>query len=125
VGFLHCHGSEGVHPEQILQSARVVQKGRYCRCWGYWKEGWHSGRADCHLSRNCCFAWALIHMAEVIVEGQASSDCVPVFASMSACSLPGMLVWEGVHMVRRFQPSYISVLAVVRVSHTYWWLCWL
>jgi hypothetical protein len=60
-----------------------------------------------------------------MVEEQCIKDCAPVFASLSACSLPGMLVWEGVHMVRRFQPSCVSVLAVVRVSRAYWWLCWL
>jgi hypothetical protein len=36
------------------------------------------------------------------VEGQVSSDCAPVFASVSAYSLPGMLVWDGVHNVERF-----------------------
>jgi hypothetical protein len=69
VGSSHCHGLEGVHPERILKSAWVVWNGRYHRCLGYWKEGWHSGRADCQLLRNCCCAWALIHAAEVIVEG--------------------------------------------------------
>jgi hypothetical protein len=123
VGSSLCHGSEGVRPERILKSARVVRKGRYRRCLGYWKEGWHSGRADCQLSRNCCRAWTLSHAAEVIVEGQVSSDFAPVFASVSACSLPGMLVWEGVHNVERFQPPFVNVSAVVRVSRAYWWLC--
>jgi hypothetical protein len=59
------------------------------------------------------------------VEGQAISDCAPVFASVSACSLPVMLVWEGVHTVRRFQASFVNVSAVARVSRAYWWLCWL
>jgi hypothetical protein len=69
MGSLHCHRSEGIHPEQILKSAQVVWKGRCCRCLGYWKEGWYSRRADCQLLSNCYCTWALSHVAEVIVEG--------------------------------------------------------
>jgi hypothetical protein len=54
------------------------------------------------------------------VEGQASIDCAPVFASLLACSLLGMLVWEGVHNEERFQPLSVSVSAMVRVSLAYW-----
>jgi hypothetical protein len=54
------------------------------------------------------------------VEEQGSNDCAPVLASVSACSLPGILVWDGVHTVRRFQLLFVSVSAVARVSQAYW-----
>jgi hypothetical protein len=92
VGSSHCHRLEGIHPEQILKSAQVVWKGRCHRYLGYWKEGWHSRRADCHLLRNCCHAWALSHTAVVVVEEQGINDCTLVFASILAYSLPGILV---------------------------------
>jgi hypothetical protein len=92
VGSSHCHGSEGIHLERILKSARVVWKGRYHRYLGYWKEGWHSGRADCQVLRNCYHAWVLSHAAEVIVEEQISGDCALVFARVLAYSLLGILV---------------------------------
>jgi hypothetical protein len=92
VGSSHCYRSEGVCPEWILKSTWVVGKGKYRRCLGYWNEGWHSGRADCQLSRKYCHAWAFSHAVEVIVEEQVSSNCIPVFASVSVCSLLGILV---------------------------------
>jgi hypothetical protein len=59
----------------------------------------------------------------VMVEVYGTGDQAPSLARKSTWSLPGILVWEGVQMVKKIQPQCISSRAIVRASYVNWWLC--
>jgi hypothetical protein len=55
-----------------------------------------------------------------MVDGYEVVDWAPAFARLSTISLPGMLVWDGVHIVSRFQPLRRRSWARVSASRVNW-----
>jgi hypothetical protein len=78
------------------------------------------GRAAFHLSRNACRTCAVSQAAAVMVEGYGIVDKAHSLARMSAGLLPGILVGEGVQMVKKVQPWCISSCTVIKVSCANW-----
>jgi hypothetical protein len=78
------------------------------------------GRAAFHLSRKDYWICTSSQAAMVVVEVYRTGDQSPSLARKSAWLLPGMLVWEGVYMVKKIQRWCISSRAVVRASCANW-----